>query len=183
MCGQEWCPILGICVLHLTHPSAHTHNWVVNKHTHTVNTHRARGAVGGSVPCSRVSPQSWYWELFILYTDNSCQTWDSNLQPSGYKSNSLTIRPWLPTNWFGTDYPTTPSIYYSIILLYIKYYNIVKCICFSSFVISSCLEFWWHILPHSFLLAYQDGIFHQMQDFMVITNGAFFIIWLLHGPR
>ncbi len=30
-------------VLHLTHPSAHT----------------LRGAVEGSVPCSRVSPQSW----------------------------------------------------------------------------------------------------------------------------
>lgn len=32
--------------------------------------------------------------------------------------------------------------------------------------------FWWHILPHSVLLACQDGIFHPMQDFMVITNGA-----------
>ncbi len=31
-----------MCSLHLTHPSAHT-----------------PGAVGGSVPCSRVSPQSW----------------------------------------------------------------------------------------------------------------------------
>ncbi len=34
--------------------NAHTHT-----HTHT-HTH-SRGAVGGSVPCSRVSPQSWYW--------------------------------------------------------------------------------------------------------------------------
>ncbi len=31
-----------MCSLHLTHPSAHT-----------------PGTVGGSVPCSRVSPQSW----------------------------------------------------------------------------------------------------------------------------
>ncbi len=33
--------ILEICALHFTHPSAHTHTqqWVVNKHTHTVNTH------------------------------------------------------------------------------------------------------------------------------------------------
>ncbi len=29
-------------------------------------------------------------------TEDSCQTWDSNPQPSGYKSNSLTIRP----QWF-----------------------------------------------------------------------------------
>ncbi len=33
-----------MCSLHLTHPSAHTHT---------------PGAVGGSVSCSRVSPQSW----------------------------------------------------------------------------------------------------------------------------
>ncbi len=29
-------------------------------------------------------------------TDNPCRTWESNLQPLGYKSNSLTIRPRLP---------------------------------------------------------------------------------------
>ncbi|GAA6083699.1 uncharacterized [Tachysurus ichikawai] len=39
----------------------------------------ARGAVGGSVPCSR-APQSW-------------PARDSNPQPSGYESDSLTIRP------------------------------------------------------------------------------------------
>ncbi len=42
-CGQVRWPILGICVLHLTHPSAHTQQWVVNKHTHThthTHTHR-----------------------------------------------------------------------------------------------------------------------------------------------
>ncbi len=75
-----------------------------------VNTHTrssgqpycgARGAVGGSVPCSRVSPQSWYWRwrehlLFTPPSDNPCRTWESNLQPLGYKSNSLTIRPRLP---------------------------------------------------------------------------------------
>ncbi len=37
-----------MCSLHLTHPSAHTPGAV-----------GSRGAVGGSVPCSRVSPQSW----------------------------------------------------------------------------------------------------------------------------
>ncbi len=35
MCGQVWCPILGVCALHLTHPSAHTQQWDMKKHTHT----------------------------------------------------------------------------------------------------------------------------------------------------
>ncbi len=100
VCGQVWWPILGICPLHLTHPSAHSQQW-----THTWSSGQpycgARGAVGGSVPCSRVSPQSWYWRwrehlLFTPPTDNPCRTWESNRQPLGYKSNSLTIRPRLP---------------------------------------------------------------------------------------
>ncbi len=100
VCGQVWWPVLGICPLHLTHPSAHSQQW-----THTRSSGQpfcgARGAVGGSVPCSRVSPQSWYWRwrehlLFTPPTDNPCLTWESNLQPLGYKSNSLTIRPRLP---------------------------------------------------------------------------------------
>ncbi len=52
-----------------THTHTHTHTWSSgNTHTHT-HTHTpgavgsqrcgVRGAVGGSVPCSRVSPQSW----------------------------------------------------------------------------------------------------------------------------
>ncbi len=32
MCGQIWWSILGICALHLTHPSAHPHG---SEHTHT----------------------------------------------------------------------------------------------------------------------------------------------------
>ncbi len=32
-------------------------------------------------------------------TDNPCRTWESNLQPLGYKSNSLTIRPRLLVNY------------------------------------------------------------------------------------
>ncbi len=39
--------------LHLTHPSAHTLGAVGSRRC------GARVAVGGSVPCSRVSPQSW----------------------------------------------------------------------------------------------------------------------------
>ncbi len=42
-----------MCSLHLTHPSAHTPGAVGSRHC------GARGAVGASVPCSRVSPQSW----------------------------------------------------------------------------------------------------------------------------
>ncbi len=105
-CGQIWCPILWICALHLTHPSAHTQQWT---HTHREHTPGAvgsqccgaRGAVGGSVPCStsvvvlRVKRERW---IFTSPTYNSCQTWDSNTQPSGYKSDSLSIRPRLPRN-------------------------------------------------------------------------------------
>ncbi len=102
VCGQVWWPILGICPLHLTHPSAHSQQW-----THTRSSGQpycgARGAVGGSVPCSRVSPQSWYWRwestCYSLPPDNPCRTWESNLQPLGYKSNSLTIRPRLLVNY------------------------------------------------------------------------------------
>ncbi len=100
-CGQVWWPILGISALHLSHPfqSAHTQHWT---HTHTRSSGqpfmlRHRGAVGGSVSCSR-APQSWYWGwrehcTFTPLTDNPCQTWDSNPQPLGYKSDSLTFRP------------------------------------------------------------------------------------------
>ncbi len=95
MCGQVWCSILGICALHLTHPSANT-LWTTSA--------AAPGEQLG-VRClaqgSRLSPQSWYWGwrerwTFIPPTYNPCRTWDSNPQPSGYKSDSLTIRPRLP---------------------------------------------------------------------------------------
>ncbi len=42
-----------ICALHLTNPSAHAPGAVGSRRCGT------RGAVGGSVPCSRISPQSW----------------------------------------------------------------------------------------------------------------------------
>ncbi len=73
--------------LHLTHP----------KWTHTRSSgqpcYSARGAVGGSVPCST--------SVVVLKedtppTNNPCRTWDSNPQPSAYKSDSLSIRPRLP---------------------------------------------------------------------------------------
>ncbi len=71
--------------------------------------HTHRGAVGGSVPCSRVSPQSWYWRwrersLFTPPTDNSCRTWDSNPQP---RVTSPTLYP------LGHDCPyTTAPIFF-----------------------------------------------------------------------
>ncbi len=91
----EW-----VCALHLTHPSAHTHR----EHTPgAVGSHLCCCAwgVGGSVPCSRVSPQSWYWGwrerwTFTEHTYNPCRTWDSNPRLSGYRSNALSIRPQLP---------------------------------------------------------------------------------------
>ncbi len=117
--GQVWWPILGICALHLTHPSAHTQQWThTHTHTHTPWTHTwssgqafccgTRGAVGGSVPCSRVSPQSWYWGwrehcTFTPPTYNSCWYRDSNSQPFDYESDSLTIRPRLPPLRMGVS--------------------------------------------------------------------------------
>ncbi len=66
-----------MCSLHLTHPSAHTH----------LGSRRsgAQGAVGGSVPCSRVSPQPW-----TIPAVAEIQT--HNLE----QSNALSIRPRLP---------------------------------------------------------------------------------------
>ncbi len=108
---QVWWPILEIGPLHLTHPSAHTHTAVSSEHTHrehtpgAVGSHcsSARGAIEGSVPCSR-APQSWYWRWreycsFTIPTFNPCRTWDSNQQPLDYKSDSLTIRPRLPLSY------------------------------------------------------------------------------------
>ncbi len=42
-----------MCALHLTHPSAYTPEALGSQFC------GARGAVGGLVPCSRVSTQSW----------------------------------------------------------------------------------------------------------------------------
>ncbi len=86
-------------------PSKCTHTHTHREHTPgTVGSYlccSAQGAVGGSVPCSRVSPQSWYWGwrercTFTPPTYNLCRAWDSNPQPLGYKSDSLSTRPRLP---------------------------------------------------------------------------------------
>ncbi len=58
----------GAVETHTPHTHTHLEQWAhthtpgaVGTHTHTWSSQRcgARGAVGGSVPCSRVSPQSW----------------------------------------------------------------------------------------------------------------------------
>ncbi len=95
-CGQVWWPIIRIFALHLTHPSAHTQQWT---HTHTHCEHTpgavgrqccgARGAVaqGSHISCGiEGGRERW---LFTPPTNNSCQTWDSNSQPSCYKSKFL----------------------------------------------------------------------------------------------
>ncbi len=78
-----------------THSSEHTHR----EHTPgAVGSHLccgARGAVGGSVLCSR-APQPWYWGwrercTFTPPTYNSCRTWDSNSQPLCNYYNQLII--------------------------------------------------------------------------------------------
>ncbi len=84
-------------------PSKCTHTAVSSEHAPgAVGSHcsSTRGAIGGSVPCSR-APQSWYWRWreccsFTVPTFNPCRTWDSNPQPLDYKSDSLNIRPRLP---------------------------------------------------------------------------------------
>ncbi len=79
--------------------SAHTQQWT---HTHREHT---PGAVGShfyaAVPREQLGVQSWYWRwrercTFTPPTYNPCRTWDSNSQPLGYESDSLTIRPRLP---------------------------------------------------------------------------------------
>ncbi len=47
---QVWWPILEIGPLHLTHPSAHTQQWVMNKHTRCENTHPEQWAAIAPAP-------------------------------------------------------------------------------------------------------------------------------------
>ncbi len=74
-----------MCSLHLTHPSAHTLA-VGSRHC------GARGAVGGLLPCSRVSLQLWTMpELRFEPTT------------SDYQSNALSTRPRLPLNFTPSE--------------------------------------------------------------------------------
>ncbi len=94
-------------------PSMVTHTWnlcsaFIPSKVHTHSSEHTPGAVG-----SQCSGSSWGIGALLkgtsvvvlrveraLYihspTYNSCRTWDSNPQPLGYESESLTIRPRLP---------------------------------------------------------------------------------------
>ncbi len=63
---QVWWPILEIGPLHLTHPSAHTQQWVVN--THTVNTHPEQWAAIAPAPGEQLGVR------YIHYMDKSIET-------------------------------------------------------------------------------------------------------------
>ncbi len=64
--------------LHLTHPER------IRTWSSVQPSYGARGAVRGSVPCSRAL-QSWYWTQFL-------PAWDSNWRTLGYKPDSLTSK-------------------------------------------------------------------------------------------
>ncbi len=90
--------------------SAHTQQWT---HTHREHTPGAvgsqccgaRGAVGGTVPYSRVSPQSWYWrrrEHWLFTPPHRQFLPDLRLEPMSLGLQvrlSLSIRPRLPP-WY-----------------------------------------------------------------------------------
>ncbi len=98
-----WWPILGICALHLTHPSVHTEQWVVNKHTperwaFMLRCPGSRWGFGAllkgltSVVVLKVEG------TLIIHSPHRQFLLDLRFEPtaSGYKSNTLSIRPRLP---------------------------------------------------------------------------------------
>ncbi len=106
---QVWWPTLEIGPLHLTHPSAHTQQWVVNTHTHTLWTHTQ----SSGQPLLQRPGISWGFGALlkgtsvmvlkverVLFIHNPHLQFlpvrESNQRPSGYKPNSLTARPQLP---------------------------------------------------------------------------------------
>ncbi len=74
------------CSLHLTHPKR-IRTWSSGQ-----PLYGARGAVRGSVPCSRALQSQFL------------PARDSNLRTSGYRPDSLTIRPRLPLIWLPDCY-------------------------------------------------------------------------------
>ncbi len=90
-----------------------------SKCTHTVvNTHLEQWAANVAVPGEQVGVRCLAQGSHLSRgieggesagyspppTHNPCRTWDSNPRPSGYKSNSLSIRPRLLMDWSGVDY-------------------------------------------------------------------------------
>ncbi len=110
--SQVWWRILRISALHLPIQSAHTHTHThTQQYTHTpgaVCSHLCggtRGAVGGSVSCSR-APSSWYWRWTECWTFTPPPT----TIPAGPRLELTTfplwvrlstIRPRLPRKVFG----------------------------------------------------------------------------------
>ncbi len=104
-CGQVWWPILGICALHLTHPSAHTQQWTHTPWTHTRSSRQ---------PMLRRLGSSWGFgallkgltsvmvlkeeRTLVIHSPHRQFLPDPRLEPttSGYKSDALSIRPRLP---------------------------------------------------------------------------------------
>ncbi len=97
-CGQVWWPILGICALHLTHPSAHTpgSSWGFGALLQGLT----------SVVVLKVE------RTLVIHSPHRQFLSDLRLEPttSGYKSDALSIRPRLPLydcpyfffrNWFA----------------------------------------------------------------------------------
>ncbi len=76
-----------------THSSEHTHT---HTHTHTVNSHPEQWAANAAAPGEQLGVRCLAQGSHLSPHDNSCRTWDSNPRPSGYKSDSLSIRPRLP---------------------------------------------------------------------------------------
>ncbi len=102
---QVWWPILEIGPLHLTHPSAHTQQWVVN--THTVNMHPDQWAAIAPAPGEQLGVRCLAQGHLshgieggesAVHSQSPLQSLpDLRFEPAtfGYKSDSLTIRPWL----------------------------------------------------------------------------------------
>ncbi len=104
---QVWWPILEIGPLHLTHPSAHTQQWVVN--THTVNTHPEQWAAIAPAPGEQLGVRclaQGHLSHGIEGGESAVHSQSPPSIPAGpeirtynlldYKSDSLTIRPRLP---------------------------------------------------------------------------------------
>ncbi len=102
---QVWWPILETGALHLTHPSAHTQQWVVNKHTHTlwIYTHSS------GQPLLQHPGSNWGFGALLNPHLQFLPVRESNQRPSGYKPNSLTIRPQLPCAVLKILYPILDS--------------------------------------------------------------------------
>ncbi len=109
------------------HTHTHTHTLPIQVHTHTVHTHTHthtrrsgqpfmlwhRGAVEGSVPCSRVT-QSWYWG----WRERCIFTPPPPTIPAGPRLKLTTFR--LRVRLSTTTSPTSPlcSLLHIVMLFY-----------------------------------------------------------------